>query len=163
MHRMVICSIGSTPATLPAATALALRSTNFSFWNTFWQYLQYQVPLGILGRGTHSAISQINQHHKCNSSGLEEEEPQSFQIVHAKQWLINKRDWPFTQTVTRNSRTRTLYTHTYIYTYIGAKFWCPQSHNFFFQRIRQQISYRNLYLQLKTQYAHLSLSLSLSI
>ena len=84
MHRMVICSIGSTPATLPAATALALRSTNFSFWNTFWQYLQYQVPLGILGRGTHSAISQINQHHKGNSSRLEEE-PQLFQIVHAKQ------------------------------------------------------------------------------
>lgn len=40
IHRLVICSIGSTPATLPAATALALRSTNFSFSKVFLQYLQ---------------------------------------------------------------------------------------------------------------------------
>lgn len=60
MHRLVICSMGSTPATLPAATALALHSTDFSVWNTFWQYLQYQVPLGIRGRGTHSANGQNN-------------------------------------------------------------------------------------------------------
>ena len=152
MHRMVICSIGSTPATLPAATALALRSTNFSFWNTFWQYLQYQVPLGILGRGTHSAISQINQHHKCNSSRLEEE-PQLFQIVHAKQWLINKRDWPFTQTVTRNSRAQTF---IYIYIYRCYIMMSRVTQKlFFFQRIRQKRSWKHN--------MHISLSLSLNI
>jgi hypothetical protein len=55
MHRLVICSIGSVPATLPAAIALAFRSTNFSFSKVFRQYLQYHLPLGIEGRERHSA------------------------------------------------------------------------------------------------------------
>lgn len=58
MHRLTICANGSTPSILPAALALALYSTNFSFWNVFMQYLQCQVPLGIPGKETQSAIDQ---------------------------------------------------------------------------------------------------------
>ena len=55
VHLLVICSIGSIPCTLPAATALALCSTRFSLWNRFWQNLQYQSPRGTLDKDAHSA------------------------------------------------------------------------------------------------------------
>lgn len=64
MHRRVISSTGSIPAILPAATAFALRSTNFSFSNMFRQYLQYQVSPGMLGRETHSTIGYNDRKHK---------------------------------------------------------------------------------------------------
>ena len=55
MHLWVICSIGSIPSTLPAATAFSLRSTNLSLWNIFWQNLQYQSPRGTPDRDAQSA------------------------------------------------------------------------------------------------------------
>lgn len=62
MHRLVICFIGSTPATLPAATALTLCSTSFSLSNKVWQCLQYQVPLGTVDRNRHAAIQPKKKH-----------------------------------------------------------------------------------------------------
>jgi hypothetical protein len=62
MHLKVICSIGSTPETLPAATAFSLCSTNFSFRNLFWQYVQYQSPRGILVKDAHSAEANTYVH-----------------------------------------------------------------------------------------------------
>ena len=70
MHLLVICSIGSTPYTLPAATALALCSKNFSLWNIFWQNLQYQSPRGILGNDAHSAQMNGTTNQKLYSGKL---------------------------------------------------------------------------------------------
>jgi hypothetical protein len=52
-HLLVICSIESIPESLPAAEAFALCSTNFSLSNVFWQYWQYQSPLGTVGIEAH--------------------------------------------------------------------------------------------------------------
>lgn len=52
---LVICLLGSTPATLPAATAFSLCSTNRSFSKMLRQNLQYQSPRGTLVRDAHSA------------------------------------------------------------------------------------------------------------
>lgn len=56
IDRLVICSMESTPETLPAARALALCATNFSLSNMFSQYLQYHLPRGMLGKEAHSVF-----------------------------------------------------------------------------------------------------------
>lgn len=61
IDRVVICSMESTPVTLPAARALALCATNFSLSNMFWQYLQYHFPRGMLGKEAHSAFKEKMQ------------------------------------------------------------------------------------------------------
>lgn len=63
IHLLVICSIGSIPETLPAARAFSLYSTNFSLWNIFWQYVQYQSPRGIVVKDAHSAQANKFAHH----------------------------------------------------------------------------------------------------
>jgi len=54
MHLLAICSIGSTPSTLPAATASALCNTGLSLRNVCWQIWQYHSPRGILDTDAHS-------------------------------------------------------------------------------------------------------------
>jgi hypothetical protein len=78
MHLRFICSKGSTPSILPAARAFLLRCTLLSIWKLFWQYLQYQEPLGMPGRGTQSEVENKTQ---CQLKGQVTEKQTGIYVV----------------------------------------------------------------------------------